>query len=207
MRNEIVPLSLLPHPDYSRLRIRRLLEDGSEKLIEVDLTAAITAAGPEVTPEIARAADIVLQAGDIVEIPQQADQSSQAWKGALPEEAAFFSKALSCRVQVNGQNNDIALREIQYQVPRFVETSGGWIPLPPEQGVASLRASDAFNLGNNEVRITRKGAGSDSLPASSVFLREGDVVQMLSGPPGVVAPRPAQRQPRPMVVPPPPPSR
>jgi ankyrin repeat protein len=196
----LLPLQLLPHPDYSKIQIRRLKDDGSETIIPVNLQSIITTAGPDVTAEVAKKSDITLQFGDIVEIPQKAAQAGKPYHGLTPAEANFFSKALSCRIQWAEENKPIQIRELHYQAPRFIEFEGNWIPLWPQSGTPSLRAIFALDT---SVAVTRNLTGSYG--GSYHYLRDGDIVRsdnsLISPPP---APQPT-RPSRPRIVPIPPP--
>lgn len=201
-----LPILLLPHPDYSKLVIRRLEADGKEKSIPVDLTAIIADSTADTTPEEARKADIELKAGDIVEIPQLPGRSGTPWKGFTEAESRFFAKALDCKVQVINPEGGIELREIRYQAPRFIEVAGQGIPLPPTSGTDSLNAGTALGQGSSTIGVTRHGdEWQVTLPASRAYLRDGDVIRIHQAPaPARVAPvSPAgQRPPRQRMIPP-----
>nr|MCU0780783.1 hypothetical protein [Akkermansiaceae bacterium] len=184
--------TLLPHPDLTNLRIRRMQEDGSEKVIDVDLTKIIAAATNQTTAEEARKADVPLQHGDVVEISLLKDRVGEPWKGFSAKEEAFFAKALGGRLTVTDARNDITVRDLLYQAPRFIETETGWVPLPPQTGVPSVRGSWLTQDGS--MWVIRGKVESSILPPPSFFLRDGDEVRTQGGQP---------RQPRPRVVAPP----
>jgi ankyrin repeat protein len=184
--------TLLPHPDLANLRIRRLQEDGSEKVMKVDLTKVIAAATDQTTAEEARKADVPLQPGDVVEIPLLKDRVGEPWKGFSAKEEAFFAKALGGRLTFTDARNDITVRDLLYQAPRFVETELAWVPLPPQTGVPSVRGSWLTQDGS--MWVIRGKVESSILPPSRLFLRDGDEVRTQGG----------QTQPRPRVVVPPP---
>jgi ankyrin repeat protein len=205
--SRLVPLKLLPHPDYSKIVIRRLKDDGKEERIPVDLAAIISAAAPDLPAEAARKADIPLRWGDIVEIPQIAGRAGTPWKGPSPEEGRFFAKALDCRVQVVVRGGAIELREVHYEPPRFVEMAGQWIPVAPTTGTSSLTAAAALGQGGDQIKVTRQGAGAaESGMPESLFLRDGDAFEVTNPgqPRGAAAPVPAgrPRPPRQRMVPP-----
>jgi hypothetical protein len=188
-----VAFILLPHPDLSRIRIHRLQEDGAEKVIDVDLAKIIAAATDLTTPEEARQADVMLQAGDRVEIFLLKDRLDQPWKGFTAAEEAFFNKALAGRVQVIDSDGKVTIRELNYRQPRFIETESGWITVPPKTGVASVRASWVTQAAT--VTVKRNDGLTGDAEAIYFFLRDGDEV------------RTRNNQPRPRVVPPTPSSR
>jgi hypothetical protein len=188
--NAFYQFTLLPHPDLANIRIRRLQEDGSEKVMEVDLTKVIAASTEQTTVEEARNADVRLQAGDVVEISLLKDQLGEPWKGFNAKEEAFFAKALDGRVQVTDAKSDITVRDLLYKAPRFVETEIGWVPLPPESGVPTVRGSWLTQGGFMEVN--RGQVQSGDISSFWIFLRDGDEVRTQPVP-----------QPRPRIVSPP----
>jgi tetratricopeptide (TPR) repeat protein len=197
MGSRELPILLLPHPDYSKIVIRRLDADGKEKTIAVDLATVIANSTADTTPEEARQADVTLQAGDIVEIPQLPGLAGTPWKGFTDAEGRFFAKALDCKVQVIFNEGGIDLREIRYQVPRFIEVAGQAIPLPPLSGVDTLKASIALDQEWDIVEVTRPGVKA-SIVASRAFLRDGDVITVGTRPP---RPRVLPPQPNPQLTP------
>ena len=176
-----VDFNLLPHPDLSRIRIHRLQEDGAEKVIDVDLAKIIAAATDLTTPEEVRQADVMLQAGDIVEIFLLKDRLDQPWKGFTAAEEAFFNKALAVRVQVIDSDGKVTIRELNYRQPRFIETESGWIPVTPKTGVASVRASWVTRA--EMVTVKRKDGLTGDAEAQYIFLRDGDEVRTRAGQP------------------------
>ncbi|MEK7949427.1 ankyrin repeat domain-containing protein [Luteolibacter soli] len=201
--NLIVPLQLLPHPDLSKIVIRRLQDDGTDTRMPVDLAAAIAKAGADVSQETARAADVELKPGDIVEIPQLAGMAGKPWPGPSEQEGRFFAQALDCRIHVTSDQGGMEMRRIHYQSPRFVEVAGQWIPMRPEEGVASLTAAVALGQGRRSVGLARSGTDEKAYDsAEDLFLRDGDVVEiseMPNAPSRVVPPpqAPSVRPPRP----------
>lgn len=167
--NDYFPaFTLLPHPDLSRIRIRRLLETGGEKVIEVDLAKAIAADGD------AKKADIALQAADVVEISLLKERPSGPWKGYSAKENAFFAKALAGQVQIVDSEGGLAMREIDYHAPRFRETEIGWIPLPGATGVPSALAWWFYS--GSDIEIKRGGVTEKNTPYTT-FLRDGDEIR------------------------------
>jgi ankyrin repeat protein len=202
----LLPLQLLPHPDYSKIQIRRLKDDGSETIIPVNLQSIITTAGPDVTAEVAKKSDITLQFGDIVEIPQKSDQTGKPYQGLTASEAAFFAKALTCIIQWSVGSNPPFFRTVRYQAPRFASFEGQWIPLWPvsessilSPGTPTLNTKLVFDT---NVEITRNQIGSIS--ASYHYLRDGDFVRSDS-PINRVREVQPQTPSRPRIVPIPPP--
>jgi ankyrin repeat protein len=167
--------TLLPHPDLANIRIRRLMEDGGDKVIEVNLAKSIAASTGQTTVEDAKKADVMLQPGDVVEISLLKDRLGEPWQGFNAREQAFFARALGGRVQVTDDAGGITVRDLLYKSPRFFETNIGWVPLPPETGMPSLRGS--WLLREEWLNLTRGDSQSGNQKASEVFLRDGDEVR------------------------------
>lgn len=181
------PLTILPHPDFSKIRLRRLTDAGKEEVRDIDLTATIADATDATTAVEARQADLILQPGDIIELPLRPDQKGKPWQGLTPREAAFFSKALSCRVQLT-DGGGVGLRDVRYAPASFIDTAFGWYPLGPEGNdpgtCFSLRASVALGISGDLLELARDGIRDSSLnlPAVHVFLRDGDAVRAAVAP-------------------------
>ncbi len=191
-----------PHrPDFSRIRIRRLQEDGSEKTIDVNLADIVSASSDATTVEEARAADIPLQGGDIVELPVLPENADQPWRGLSAGEAAFFAKALDCRVQVTGGDGEVTFAGISYRPPRFVETEAGLVPLHPESGTSSPTAA-ALDDSGRDVHVIRGEYPEAELRAAYIFLRDGDRLKLRPRP--RVGQQPQLQRPHPPVQLPPP---
>ena len=184
--------SLLPHPDLAKLRIRRLQDDGGEKVIDVNLAEIIASSTDQTTPEEARKADVVLQIGDVVEVSLLKDRLSEQWKGFAAREEVFFAKALSGRVRITDKDGGMAVRDLIFRAPRFQETEIGWVPLPPETGIPSMRGS--WLIGDYLMETNQGTPQSETVKASEFFLRDGDAAVLTDT---------LQPQPRPVVVPPP----
>ncbi|HSP44123.1 MAG TPA: hypothetical protein VLO11_14710, partial [Luteolibacter sp.] len=179
--------TLLPHPDLANIRIRRLMGDGAQKLIEVNLAEIIAASTDQTTAEDAKKADVMLQPGDVVEISLLKDRLDEPWKGFSAKEEAFLAKALGGRFKVTDAQKDITVRDLFYNAPRFVETEIGWVPLPPETGIPTVRGS--WLTRDAEMWVIRGDVESSILPPSMLFLRDGDEVWTQKG-----QPRPAQKR-------------
>ncbi len=163
--------TILPHPDLSRIRIRRLLEDGKETVIDVDLQKAISATTVETSADEARKDDVILQVGDVIEIPLRKDDLELPWKGFSADAQRFFSKALSGRVQVTDGAGIVTVRELEYRAPGFVPSAGVWIPVPAGSGVPGVGIWRV--LGGSPGTLKR--GDIETTDVGSVFLRDGDV--------------------------------
>jgi hypothetical protein len=192
----LYPMTLFPYPDVSRIRIRRLQKDGTEQVIPVNLDPLVAAAAAgTLTSEQARAADHVLQLGDIVEIPTRPDKQDAPWKGWSDAEGDFFSKALDCRVQYIDPSGVIALREVRYRPARYIPWGASWFPLPPATGVATVKAAPALIPGYVVMEVTREGSPGMRAYSTALFLRDGDAIKNLDRLPNTPRPRGHTRQP------------
>lgn len=188
--------TLLPHPDLAHIRIRRLQEDGSEKVIDVNLAEAISNAAADITGETARKSDVILLGGDVVEIPLKKDATAGPWKGFTPAEERFFAKALSGKVQLTDDQGNVSFFEIDYRTPRFIDTEAGLLPLPAATGTPTARGW--WIALKDSGRVFRSGVAGGEIGAwpAEAFLRDGDEYRRAT---------PRQRPQR--VVPPPAPNR
>jgi ankyrin repeat protein len=162
-------LSVLPFPDLSKIRIHRRIKDGGEKVIEVNLQQVCDAMTDRTTTAEARQADVLLQAGDRVELPVAVEKDGKPWTGFSASRAALLGKALSCTVQYEA-NGGIVMRTIIYHPPHFMVTPGGVVPLPATEGDSSVLASDILTPG--EYEASSQDGSFPSLPGDRTFLSE-----------------------------------
>jgi len=195
LRKASQPATILPHPDWSRIRILRLKEDGSEQAIEVNVARWIEEADANAPADEIKKHDVALQAGDMVELGVHEDRLGQPWKGMSAKEEAFLAKALQGRVQIVGMDAQMRLEEIRYKAPGFVETPAGWIPVPPASGVQSARASALLSEAQS-VTATRNGEAFFTGAPSGLFMKDGDQIKIQAQ---------SNRQPRQRIIPPAPP--
>ncbi|GAA5119021.1 tetratricopeptide repeat protein [Luteolibacter yonseiensis] len=172
--------TLLPHPDLSRISIRRLQEGGTEKVIDVDLTKAISSMTDGMTAGEARKLDVDLQAGDIVDIRLKEEKLGEPWKGFDEREIRFFNLVLSGQVQVVDGQGGVSFSAIDIRPLNYVATDLGLLPVPSEKGQPSPRAWWFLNGGTSEA-VTRGGIRDDSNP-QMVFLRGGDELRLMDAP-------------------------
>lgn len=173
--NRLAIPSIPGHPDFSRIRIRRLEEDGTESILEVDLAAAIASCDDATPPPEARAADIPLRPGDIVELPLHQDRFDQVWGGFSKDETRFFRKALGGRVLYFEPDQEPRPIELSWQPPRWRREPAGLLPLAPDTGAATMRVSEFLDA-IPEVELDRDGNRSQKGSSNSIFLRDGDQV-------------------------------
>ena len=186
-------LAYLQRPAFSNIRIRRLQEDGTEKVVSLNLAKTIADTPEDASIEEIRKADVELQGGDIVEIASLPADDAKQWAGLSLREESFLSAALSCRIQVTDGNGNIRVQEIRYRAPKMVSIDAGLIPIPVAESVSSLRGSASIQSSMNP-NVSRNGQEGVNLSLSQVFLREGDRIIL----PSVPSPRP----PRQVVLPP-----
>lgn len=166
-------------PDFSNLRIRRLLDDGTEQTLALDLTTAIDAASEDSPPEAARTADVPLQPGDIVELASR--PLAEAPAGLSAKEESFFAKALDCRVQLTDPSGRVSLKTVSFHASQLLVTPAGLVPLPPRSGTASVTASAALGLPEwGTIEFTSQDGETGQGSADRVFLCEGDRIQVKS---------------------------
>ncbi|MDB6076929.1 MAG: hypothetical protein JWO82_676, partial [Akkermansiaceae bacterium] len=137
-------LSVLPHPDLTHIRVRRKSEDGAEKIIEIDLQKAMDGIKDGTTAEEARQADLLLQPGDVVELPVDRKALGQPWTGFTAPQRALLEKALSGSVQITYEAGQVTLLPVLYRTPRLTATPGGLVPLPASEGTSSLVLRDVL---------------------------------------------------------------
>lgn len=190
---------ILPHPDFSRIRIKR-----NGETLETDFTAAIEGCTDDTTSMEARKSDVPLHPGDVVELLQKPGPPDQAWTGFTKEEERFFRKALGGVVMIRKQDGIIDPLEISYQQPAWQKTPHGLIPLAPASGVSSSRLKlltgmEAWGF------LLKRGGHELTVERVDLFIRDGDEIAV-----GGSVPQPATpsgtRAPRPRIVPPTPPS-
>jgi len=195
------PPVILPHPDLSRIRIHRVDDKGTERIIEADLEKSASACTEETTPEQARQSDQPLMPGDVVEIPVKSGMKSQPWTGFNADETRLLTKALSCRVEFIDAKG-LGLKDVAYLPSPVVQTETGPLALAPTAGTSNLLAFPILqgapgSSGTVDVRLTRENQSVEK-KMSSIFLKEGDRVELLVKQPT------NGRAPRPQNIPPPP---
>jgi len=176
-------LPTLPgHPDFSRIRIRRLAEDGDpfseaedESILDVDLSAAIARCTDETPNAVAQSVDIPLRPGDIVELPLHEDRFGQQWTGFSPEETRFFRKALGGWVQFFQLGTEPQRLELAWEPPEWKAGPHGLLPIPPETGFATMRAELVLST-QEDLAIERNGEQFPKCRSGDLFLRDRDQI-------------------------------
>lgn len=176
---------VLPHPDFSRIRIKR-----KDEILEIDLSAAIQRCGDDTPLAEVRKADVPLQPGDVVELPQKPGTGDQAWTGFTKEEERFFRKSQDGVLMVRKPDGIIEPVEISYQAPTWQQTPQGLIPSAPASGVSSSRLKALTGMEARGLKLKRDGHEL-TIDANDAFVRDGDEI---------IAATPI-RQPRPRIVP------
>ncbi len=199
------PVPVVPsHPDFSKIRIRRLGQDGKENVLAIDLTDAISRCTDATPPAEAAKADVMLQEGDIVELPLHQDRLGQPWTGWSPAEARFFHQALAGNLLITRSSGKIEQMAINYQPPAWRATPHGLLPLSSAQGFSNLRVGRMVAGANSIKRADNDFAWRSG---DDPFVRDGDQVAARDTPrqvavPGVPPPS-VPIPPMPRVVPPP----
>jgi hypothetical protein len=188
---------VLPHPDFSRIRIKR-----KDEILEINLSAAIQRCGDDTPATEARQADVPLQPGDVVELPQKPGTRDQAWTGFTKEEERFFGKSLDGVLMVRKPDGIIDPVEISYQPPSWQQTPYGLIPLAPASGVSSSRLKLLTGMSARRLRLKRDGH-EVTIDTNDAFLRDGDEIMPAFGLPPTPTSSSAPLQPQPRIVPPP----
>ena len=177
---EAYPLPLLPHPDFSRIVIRRFDADGKESRIPVDLTKF---SDEGLTPEAARKADVQLQAWDIIELSLLDPLPPTPWQGFTPLQSNLFRKALSGQCLFHN-DREIVHREFTYQPPVWYALPSGILALRPAQGIPSTIISEfdgkpfggRFERAGGRMGLERDGNRYFIPQGKELFIRDGDKI-------------------------------
>jgi hypothetical protein len=176
---------LPPHPDFSRIRIRRLQPDGSEAIIEVDLAAAIARCTPDTPVEVVRRDDVALQAGDIIELPLPAGDPPP-WQGFTETEQVFLKAIHSGTVRVLPKGEAPEKFDIHWRPAQWIETEAGRLPIAPATGTPSARASWLASFApwakSEYLTVERDGEKCpQAIGSERLFIRDGDNVYLDQG--------------------------
>lgn len=122
MQSYLTGEMVVPLPEFAKISIYRLKgESGEEEKLTIDFTKAIAAATEKSPAKEARALDVPLQWGDIIEI-QQALGSTEQWRGFTPQTLLYLKKALTrffVDVWINGaKKGELSLEP---EIPTFVQ--------------------------------------------------------------------------------------
>lgn len=167
--------TVLPHPDFSKIRIVRHF--GEPSVVEVDLAKAIANCTEKTTPSEARALDLELLPGDVVELPVIQEKLAEEWKGFDAATAMFLRKAMTYRVSVAYSGKTLPLT-YEYTVPSFLTTDAGLVIYhnseqpwqgPTMDGVFAQVAGPNQRIGQGS--LTRKGGKA---PTSGDKVDEND---------------------------------
>jgi ankyrin repeat protein len=118
------PLQELPgvaFPDFGRIQISRLQKDGRTNVIRVDLESVLDAGDCS--------KDVLLEWGDIVEVPEADHNVNEQWTGLSDAARSMLRKCLASQVviMVKGQTNLVMLKPLMYRrnSPRPFGSGGG----------------------------------------------------------------------------------
>lgn len=187
-------------PDWAGIKIRRRTPDRTEQIIPVDLAAAMASLPAEATSEAARKADVLLQAGDVIELPFL-NKLDQKWPGLDEAAIRLFTKALNGSVTVVDTQSGI-FREVpvSWIVPKAVDTPAGLLLLPTAAAINGKTISVRFSEllpsiapGASFTKLTRGGAAQTS-DLNQFFQLQGDALHVAQTN-SLNVPRPPDAQP------------
>ncbi|MEM9236749.1 MAG: hypothetical protein AAGB14_08225, partial [Verrucomicrobiota bacterium] len=164
---------VLPHPDFSKLKIHRLNEDGTRSVIEIDLAKEIAACTETTSPIQARSADIELMREDIIRLDLKS--TDEAWTGFSDQQARFFRKVLSGACQVTSAEGEVTRHFINWQPARWIETPAGILPDAPKDGISCTRIVDLGIGRESSYELLRNGKTYQDISRSR-FIRNGDQI-------------------------------
>lgn len=171
----------LPYPDLSKIRIRRLNEQGEEQPLMIDLAKAAASCKEDTPSEEARKFDVELQLGDIVEIPVLPGKKDQTWSGFSEAESRLFAKALSCQVQFSDDESQ-TMRKVVYAPPQIIDTGYGLLAIPKGDGDPSLIASQIYGTKGSDysnITVTLNRNGNESTTTfNRILVRQGDRIRI-----------------------------
>ena len=135
--------SVLPHPDFSNVRISRLGKDGEGEIIAVNLAQQIEACTDDTPPAECRAADIDLLPGDIVELPVLEDRIGQPWDGFDEATIRFFEKAMTYDFEFKPLDaKEAERRSVRWMAPSFHRTPAGVVAINKRAAPSSMQVED-----------------------------------------------------------------
>lgn len=181
----------LPFPDFSKISIHRPLSEkpGEEKVIQVVLARG--------TNSIDCGADVRLEFGDVVEIPEREHSLAAARIGLTDTQTKELDKFLARKITVvvKGERTEITLSG----------KSDTWLSQVLKSGTAQSILRSSSDL--SRVRVTRREGGGAKAGGitedvrrfwqdqarswDDVWLRDGDVVEVPEGQPGMAVPAPS----------------
>ncbi|MEP4079894.1 ankyrin repeat domain-containing protein [Haloferula sp.] len=204
IREKIATIPIhLPHPDLAGIRIRRIEDDGSEKIITPRLAENISNFTEEASYEQLHAAETKLLPGDIVELPLK--ESSEAWTGFSEEASRYFHRLLSGAFLFTDGDREISRKTINWQPAELLKTPCGPIPFQPKTGTTSTTAF-ALGIYFSHLELHRGDKSFSSLSPRNFFVRDGDQLAPPSQPTSrqPTTPAPTTQKPRVRRVPTPP---
>ena len=175
----------LAFPDFARIRITRPLAEGGEKVIPVDLSAAVKTADCS--------ADVALEWGDVVEIPEEDPPLDARW-GLTDDLRAALKRCLERKVEitVKGERNTYEIQLPYYRSSNGVswvlaETKqrygwdvrttldrSGFLRTSSDRTAVMVRRMDPTTGTLQEWRVDCTAAGDEP----GLWLRDGDVIEV-----------------------------
>ncbi len=190
---------VLPYPDFANIRILRRSE-GKEQEIKVNLAEAIANCTAETPAETARAMDLELQPGDVVELPVLKEKPAEPWLGFDEKTVRFLSKALSYRITV-ATGGRVVMLPLEFTPATFTQTGAGLAISPNLANRAttpnvSTIAAQVLNGAGFNAELQRAGRiGKMGEIDGGVFLRDQDFLTISqTSPPPPPPPQPGVRR-------------
>jgi ankyrin repeat protein len=183
-------LLIVPTPDFSNIRIRRLKPDASgEETLAINLNKAIDSVSAKTSSKEAAALDTPLQWGDIVEIPTIKDAKPGEWRGLDPQAKLFLTKALTREIQQ--RTNDAPIQAIQMAPsyagfePNSQPYEFDWKMQPREMSAfRALRLPAVQGKNQVKIRLTSREKTREYSPAEfkaiNPWLLDGDRIEVES---------------------------
>jgi ankyrin repeat protein len=178
---------LFPFPDFAKVNIHRLKREGGGEMIRFNLE--------EVFKSADCSKDILLEWGDIVEVPELDHKINERWRGLDPQVVDLLKKCLERKVEilVKGEATKVTLR------PNFSPRGRRDDEIRLSEGIVlpDFRLRDVVNGSNlllsssdvTRVKVKRKDPASGQLqelvfdlnqvnPRTDLWLHDGDVIEV-----------------------------
>jgi ankyrin repeat protein len=205
MQSYLAGEMIVPAPDLSKIALHRLKGDsGEEETLRIDFTKATAAVSNATTYEQARALDVPLRWGDVVEIAS-GPGNAESWTGLSAQTLLFFDKALSrvAHVSVNGADGTTVVLSPgrpQFSFGQREKTESATFSLVRvlEKAKVNLKeivrvkvrtGHDVFDLSPEEIRAVERGETlhrvvpfreftPEEILAIQPWMRDGDSVEI-----------------------------
>lgn len=176
------PRPMLPFPDWSKIRIRRMDPEGQEISVEVNLRETWEKCQDDTPATEARTMDLPLEWGDIVEVPILEHIGDREWSTLDPGLIRLMKKALERQVIYENRKRVLIRATVDYVPSYFHHTECGLVPVPTEkrvQGKVDLpRAANLVRSMSEGAELLDQVQRPDvgALAGRNVWLEDGDRV-------------------------------